>query len=164
MDWPYTDRKSYHSQAVVAFFEERVEALWQVQDGGLGGWAGSRSLQGRIRRRCAVSVMRCPSTTRRVRVKHLLHHAVLQLVKFESWSLIPEHPLADIRRCSVEHGDRALFRDQHTFWSAPPNPQTLKDKFVLSDALKAQAQKRKDAAEDNMPPVVGNFVLAVSQK
>lgn len=84
-----------------------------------------------------------------LRSKHVILASFSILTRFESWDMVSQEALDQIKTLSPGFTDKAINQDSSMLWAVPPSPEELRSRFNLTTALKSRAAQARKAHENS---------------
>ena len=140
---------------------------WQpTQLASLGDWQNKRDMPEEAAMPLHYSGARYQQS---LRSKHLVLASFSILSRFESWDLVSQEALDQIKTLSPGFTDKAVNQDSSMLWAVPPSPQKLRSRFNLTTALKSRAAKARKQHEDShtvktMPSAIQGRTMSAFMK
>ena len=140
---------------------------WQpTQLASLGDWQNKRDMQEEAAMPLHYSGARYQQS---LRSKHLVLASFSILSRFESWDLVSQEALDQIKTLSPGFTDKAVNQDSSMLWAVPPSPEELRSRFNLTTALKSRAAQARKQHEDShtvktMPSAIQGRTMSAFMK
>lgn len=140
---------------------------WQpTQLASLGDWQNKRDMPEEAAMPLHYSGARYQQS---LRSKHLVLASFSILSRFESWDLVSQEALDQIKTLSPGFTDKAVNQDSSMLWAVPPSPEELRSRFNLTTALKSRAAQARKQHEDShtvktMPSAIQGRTMSAFMK